>query len=34
LFIADRQGFIRYDHIGEGAYDQTERTIQQLLKEA
>lgn len=33
LFVADRHGFIRYDHIGEGAYDQTERTIQKLLKE-
>ena len=32
LFLADRQGLIRYDHIGEGAYDQTEQTIQQLLK--
>jgi len=31
LFLADRQGNIRYDHIGEGAYDTTERTIQQLL---
>ncbi len=33
LFLADRQGLIRYDHIGEGAYDQTEQTIGQLLKE-
>ncbi len=33
LFLADRQGLIRYDHIGEGAYDQTEQMIQQLLKE-
>jgi thiol-disulfide isomerase/thioredoxin len=32
LFLADRQGLMRYDHIGEGAYDTTERTIQQLLK--
>ena len=31
LFLADRQSNIRYDHIGEGAYDTTERTIQQLL---
>ncbi len=31
LFLADRQGLIRYDHIGEGAYDQTEKTIRQLL---
>jgi thiol-disulfide isomerase/thioredoxin len=31
LFLADRQGILRYDHIGEGAYDTTERTIRQLL---
>jgi thiol-disulfide isomerase/thioredoxin len=31
LFLADRQGFLRYDHIGEGAYDTTEQTIRQLL---
>ncbi|WP_121969319.1 thioredoxin family protein [Leptolyngbya sp. BC1307] len=31
LFLADRDGMIRYDHIGEGAYDQTEQTIRQLL---
>jgi len=31
LFLADRQGFIRYDHVGEGAYDETEHTIRQLL---
>jgi thiol-disulfide isomerase/thioredoxin len=31
LFLADRQGMIRYDHIGEGAYAETERTIGQLL---
>ncbi len=34
LFLADRRGFMRYDHIGEGAYDTTEQTIQQLLKES
>ncbi len=32
-YIADHEGFIRYDHIGEGAYQETERVIQQLLKE-
>lgn len=32
LFIADRQGRLRYDHIGEGAYDTTEQVIQTLLK--
>ncbi len=31
LFLADRQGFLRYDHIGEGAYEKTEQTIRQLL---
>ena len=31
LFLADRQGIIQYDHIGEGAYDETERKIRQLL---
>lgn len=32
-YIADHEGYIRYDHIGEGAYQETERVIQQLLKE-
>ena len=31
LFLADRQGVMRYDHIGEGAYDTTEQTIRKLL---
>jgi thiol-disulfide isomerase/thioredoxin len=31
LFLADRQGIQRYDHIGEGAYDETEQTIRKLL---
>ncbi|MBU7586273.1 MAG: thioredoxin family protein [Nostoc sp. TH1S01] len=31
LFLADRQGVIRYDHIGEGAYSETEQMIRQLL---
>lgn len=31
LFLADRQGFLRYDHIGEGAYEETEQTIRKLL---
>jgi len=34
LFLADRQGVLRYDHIGEGAYDETEQTIRQLLSQA
>ncbi|MGB3790697.1 MAG: thioredoxin family protein [Phormidesmis sp.] len=31
LFLADREGIVRYDHIGEGAYDTTEQTIRQML---
>jgi thiol-disulfide isomerase/thioredoxin len=31
LFLADRQGIIRYDHIGEGAYSETAQKIKQLL---
>jgi thiol-disulfide isomerase/thioredoxin len=31
LILADRQGIIRYDHIGEGAYNTTENTIRKLL---
>ncbi len=31
LFLADRDGILRYDHIGEGAYDTTEQTIRALL---
>ncbi len=31
LFLADRQGVMRYDHIGEGAYEETEAMIEQLL---
>ena len=32
-YIADHEGYIRYDHIGEGAYKETEKVIQQLLEE-
>jgi len=32
-YIADHEGYIRYDHIGEGAYQKTEEVIQQLLQE-
>ena len=32
-FLADHEGYIRYDHIGEGAYEQTERVMQTLLAE-
>jgi thiol-disulfide isomerase/thioredoxin len=31
LYLADRQGILRYSHSGEGAYDTTEQTIRQLL---
>lgn len=31
--LVDKQGRIRYTHIGEGAYEETDRYIQQLLKE-
>ncbi|MEH2360078.1 thioredoxin family protein [Nostoc sp.] len=31
LFLADRQGFLQYDHIGEGEYEKIEQTIRQLL---
>jgi thiol-disulfide isomerase/thioredoxin len=32
-YIADHEGYIRYDHIGEGRYQETEKIIQQLLEE-
>lgn len=32
-YLIDIDGFIRYDHIGEGAYEQTEKVIQELLNE-
>ncbi len=32
-YLIDAEGFIRYDHIGEGAYDETEKKIQELLGE-
>ncbi len=32
-FLIDIDGFIVHDHIGEGAYDETERAIQAALKE-
>jgi thiol-disulfide isomerase/thioredoxin len=34
LYIADAEGRMRYDHIGEGAYIETERVIRELLTEA
>ena len=32
-YIADHEGNLRYDHIGEGSYQETEKVIQQLLNE-
>lgn len=32
-YIIDIDGYIVYDHIGEGGYEETERTIQELLRE-
>lgn len=33
-YLVDKDGQVRYTHFGEGAYDETERTIQALLKES
>lgn len=33
-YLIDIDGYIVYDHIGEGAYEETERKIQELLREA
>jgi len=33
MYLIDGNGYIRYDHIGEGAYDQTESEIRSLLME-
>jgi thiol-disulfide isomerase/thioredoxin len=33
LFLIDKQGHLRYTHIGEGAYGETEQAIRDLLKE-
>jgi thiol-disulfide isomerase/thioredoxin len=32
-YLIDNEGYIRYDHIGEGAYAETEKVIQSLLAE-
>ena len=34
LYLIDKQGHIRYVHIGEGRYSETEENIQALLAEA
>jgi len=31
IYVADREGRIRYHHFGEGEYEETERVVQQLL---
>ncbi len=33
-YLIDSEGYIRYDHIGEGGYEETEMKIQELLREA
>jgi len=33
LYLVDKKGIIRYQHAGEGAYDETDRMIRQLLEE-
>jgi thiol-disulfide isomerase/thioredoxin len=33
-YLIDSEGRVRYHHFGEGAYDETERAIQQLLSES
>ena len=33
LYLIDKRGHIRYLHIGEGSYEETEETIQALLAE-
>ena len=32
-YIIDKEGYIRYSHFGEGAYNESEKVIQELLKE-
>jgi hypothetical protein len=34
VYIADAEGRIRHHHFGEGGYDECERVVQQLLREA
>lgn len=31
--LVDRKGIVRYQHIGEGAYDETEAVVRRLLAE-
>ena len=32
-YLVDADGFIRFRHFGEGAYDETEQKVQELLSE-
>ncbi len=32
-YLIDKEGYIRYDHIGEGGYEETEEKIKELLSE-
>jgi len=34
VFVLDKQGRVRWTHVGEGAYDETEEVIKKLLAEA
>ena len=34
LYLIDKNGHIRYTHIGEGAYEETEAAVQALLAES
>ena len=34
LFLLDKQGRLRWTHVGEGAYDETEQVIKNLLAES
>jgi thiol-disulfide isomerase/thioredoxin len=33
IYIIDKKGIVRYTHVGEGAYDESENTIRKLLAE-
>lgn len=33
-YLVDHRGYLRYEHVGEGAYAETERAIQDLLRQA
>ena len=33
-YLVDREGYLRYYHFGEGAYDETENAIQTLIRDA